>query len=186
MISALMDKVAEHNRELALKDDQIHRLQSLLCQPKIPKDVYDWVCNHYTGKLIFHAKAIGLMETLGPGEVDLPLLCDSLEFLAIEYRNKMVGLIDEAEMNRRCSCKYNRPFIVTPLTEASIEAYPIDYKIKYGVGSNGKLKESLLNLHLSIGNKSENLIRIYFLYDKEKQLVVVGSLPKHLPTLNYK
>ncbi len=26
----------------------------------------------------------------------------------------------------------------------------------------------------------------YQLYDKEQQLIVVGSLPKHLPTLSYR
>lgn len=41
----------------------------------------------------------------------------------------------------------------------------------------------MLDLHLKVGNDSENLLRIYFLYDKEKKLIVVGSLPKHLKTL---
>ncbi|NCB42814.1 MAG: hypothetical protein EOM59_09360 [Clostridia bacterium] len=58
--------------------------------------------------------------------------------------------------------------------------------LKYYIGFTGKPVESPLNLHLSIGNKAENLIRIYFLYDKEKQFIVVGSLPKHLPTVSYK
>lgn len=184
--SELMQINANHNCDLECKEAEIRRLKALLDRPKLPKDVCDWVQRNYAGKMIFHSKAIALMNSVAPGRVDIPVLCDALEFLATEYRDGNIGLIDEAEMRRRCAEKYNRPFTVTPLAEAAIEAYPADYKIKYYMGFTGKPRESLLDLHLSIGNKSENLIRIYFLYDKEKQLIVVGSLPKHLPTLAYK
>lgn len=62
-------------------------------------------------------------------------------------------------------------------------AYPLEYKIKYYKDEKGKTHESILDLHLKSGTGTENLLRIYFLYDKEKQLIVVGSLPKHLKTL---
>ena len=62
-------------------------------------------------------------------------------------------------------------------------AYPLEYKIKYYKDEKGKTHESILDLHLKSGTGAENLLRIYFLYDKEKQLIVVGSLPKHLKTL---
>jgi len=61
--------------------------------------------------------------------------------------------------------------------------YPTEYRIKYYPGPKGKPVESLLNLHLKVGVDPRTLIRIYFLYDKEKQLIVVGSLPKHLKTV---
>lgn len=184
--SQLMEQEAEYNRKLASKDEEILRLRALLLRPKTPKEVCGWVGIHYWDRLIFHPKAAGLMDSVGPGEVDLPVLCDAIEFLATEYRDRLRGLISDEEMNRRCAEKYNRPFTVTPLTGVSTDMYPKEYKIKYYIGYAGKPVESLLDLHLSVGNKADNLIRIYFLYDKDKQLVVVGSLPRHLPTASYK
>jgi hypothetical protein len=140
-----------------------------------------WVEKRFPGKLIFHEKATDLMKKLQPGEADILLICDALEFLAIDYRDELLGRIDEDEMRRRCEQKYKRPFEVTPLRGIAIEKWP-DYKIKYKRGYTGKPVETRLDLHLCVGNDSEYLLRIYFLYDKEEKLIVVGSLPKHLPT----
>ena len=54
----------------------------------------------------------------------------------------------------------------------------------YKIGPKGKPVEVLLDMHLKVGIGKENLIRIYFYYDKEKDLVVVGSLPYHLKSVN--
>ena len=62
--------------------------------------------------------------------------------------------------------------------------YPKEYKVKYGKGPTGKSKEVLLDQHLKVGKDIRNLIRIYFFYDSEKDLVVVGSLPEHLKSVN--
>ena len=40
--------------------------------------------------------------------------------------------------------------------------------------------ESPLDTHLKVGNSTDNLLRIYFLHDDEKHLIVIGSLPRHL------
>ena len=64
--------------------------------------------------------------------------------------------------------------------------YPAEYKIKYFEGYKGKPVESLLDYHLKVGNDAENLLRIYFLFDETKKLIVVGSLPEHLKTSSYK
>ena len=45
--------------------------------------------------------------------------------------------------------------------------------------------ETVLDLHLKVGNSPGNLLRIYFLYDDVRNLVVVGSLPKHLKIKSY-
>ena len=46
------------------------------------------------------------------------------------------------------------------------------------------LKEAALGRasdeHLKVGKTAGNLIRIYFLYDDERKVIVVGSLPHHL------
>jgi len=176
----------KHLMELAAKDREIERLQALLERPERPCDVADWVERHFAGKLIFHQRARDKMEAVAPGKVDMPLLCNALEFLAVDYRDFLVGLIDDEEMYDRCTRKYGRPFEVVSVGEVSPKRYPGEYKIKYFIGRKGKPVESLLNYHLRVGNDNERLLRIYFLFDREKKLIVVGSLPEHLPTVSFK
>jgi len=125
------------------------------------------------------------MEDLKSDEVDMELLGGALEFLAEEYRCRVLGEMTEDEMNTACSRKYGRPFEVAAQKSGSVDAYPGDYKIKYFLGKDGKRHESALDRHLRVGNDAEKLLRIYFLFDSEKQLIVVGSLPKHLKTLTF-
>ena len=89
-------------------------------------------------------------------------------------------------MLTRCSEKYGRPFEVTPVGSTTIEFTPSQYKIKYFLNARGKPAESPLNFHLRVGNDPENLLRIYFLHDDEKKLIVVGSLPGHLRAVTIK
>lgn len=176
----------QHLAELANKDQEIFRLQALLDRPGRPELVCDWVESHYADRMIFHTRAQDEMKKVAAGELDLQLLCDALEFLATDYRDELLGLIDDIELQRRCAWKYNRPFEVTPVKGVSMEAYPKNYKIKYETGYKGKPIESPLDLHLKVGNQANHLIRIYFLYDKEKKLIVVGSLPWHMKTVGYR
>ena len=186
-ISEECERITEKlNKTIAEKETEIEWLRSLDCRPELPCEVSEWIEERFAGKLIFHQKAKDLISSVEPGDVDIRMLCDALDFLATDYRSSLLGEIADDELGLRCSKKYGRPFEVVPLTGLSIDAYPSEYKIKYYIGYTGKPVESPLDLHLRVGVSSENLIRIYFLYDKEKKLIVVGSLPKHLKTLSYK
>ena len=134
---------------------------------------------------MLHSKAIRLLKAESNSDVDLYTLCCALEYLANEYRDFKMNQYNEIELNRRCQRKYGRPFEITRIADATTSKYPVDYKIKYGKSVKGKSQESVLNLHLKIGTDAERLIRIYFLWDAEENLIVVGSLPAHLPTINY-
>ncbi len=175
-----------HLAELADKDEEIGRLNARLVRPARPDQVWDWAERHFADRMIFHGRAQDEMKKVSAGSLDLQLLCDALEFLATDYRDELLGRIDDIEMQRRCARKYNRPFEVTPVKGVSMEAYPKNYKIKYFEGHKRKPIESPLNLHLKVGNQADHLLRIYFLYDKEKQLIVVGSLPWHMKTVGYR
>ena len=177
---------AEMERRLEEKDREIARLQALLDRPKDLTGVVPWAERYLGEGLFFHQRAKKELESVAPGEVDLGLLCDALEYLATDYRDELLGLIDEDECRNRASKKYNRGFDVKKLTGISIEMYPTDYKIKYYKGHLGKPIDSVLDLHLRVGHTNENLLRIYFLYDKEQKRLVIGSLPRHLSTMSYK
>ena len=174
------------NGELNTLREENHKLKTQiekLCRPIKTMEIPKWVEDSFSGRLIFHEKAVTLIENTPTSEVDMALLCDALEFLAKEYRDELTGIISEDQRNALCSKRYDRPFTVTPITGMTPNAYPLEYKIKYYKDEKGKTHESILDLHLKSGTGTENLLRIYFLYDKEKQLIVVGSLPKHLKTL---
>lgn len=164
---------------------KIDRKQALLERPNHPNKVADWVKSSFEGKLILHQRAKEMMQNIAPSSVDLGLLCDSLEFLAIDYREKRLGLINEEQMMLRCVEKYKHRMEVVPNSICTIDAYPRDYKINYCLRNDGKLEKVPLNLHLRFGRDSDYCVRIYFLFDKEKGLIVVGSLPNHLHTVSH-
>ena len=178
-----IEELAEKVNLLREENEALRIQVRKLCAPTKPSQLAQWIEEQFSGRLIFHSKAVALIENTPAAEVDMKLLCDALEFLATEYRNELIGEITEEERNLLCSKRYGRPFTVTPIKGMSPQAYSAEYKIKYYENEKGKKYESVLDLHLKVGNDSENLLRIYFLYDKEKKLIVVGSLPKHLKTL---
>ena len=172
--------------ELEVGRNEILRLRNLKTRPLRPTEVADWVAAQFKNRLILHQRACNEMSAVEPNEINLELLCNALEYLATDYRDNLLGIIDTTEMKRRCDQKYERSFEVTPVNGVSVEKYSREYKIKYGSGFKGKPVECLLNLHLKVGIEKTKLVRIYFLYDTALKLIVVGSLPDHLPTVSYK
>lgn len=174
----------EFRKKIEELEKENNRKDQLLDRPKKIEDIPKWAEKYLEGKLIFHERAADLITKVKSDKIDIELLCDAIEFLAIEYRDERLKLISEEEKNSLCNKKYNRPFTITPSGKKSIEDYPKEYKIKYKIGPKGKPVEVPLDMHLKVGIGKENLIRIYFYYDKEKDLVVVGSLPYHLKAVN--
>ena len=168
------------------KDDEIAYLKRKLGQPKDHIEIANWVKANFGGKLLLHQKAENLLTDKNARSVDLELICDALDFLATDYWDRRYANCTTDEMNTRCSRKYGRPFEVKPVGDTTIEYTPVDYKIKYFIGAKGKPVESALNFHLCVGNAPENLLRIYFLHDDDKKLIVVGSLPRHLKAVKIK
>lgn len=174
------------DEEIKKLNNKISRMNHLLDRPTKTENIPEWVEKQFNDKLIFHNRAIDEISKTPTNEVDMDLLCDAIEYLANEYRDERIGLISEQESNDICSDWYNRCFKATPTGDKSIEYYSKKYKVKYGKGQTGKSKEVLLDQHLKVGNDSKNMLRIYFFYDNEKNLVVVGSLPKHLNSVHKK
>lgn len=168
-----------HNAVDSMKA-RMEYLESLSKRPKTPQEIPDWVENRFSGRLEFHQKAVRLIQDVNANDIDMQLLCDAIEYLAMEYRDLKAGIIKWDDVARKCSEKYGRPFEVTGCGDTAIEMYSNQYKIKYKIGYKGKPVETPLNEHLKVGKTAGNLIRIYFLYDDERKVIVVGSLPYHL------
>lgn len=186
VLRQLDDAEQKHKEMLKVKDEEIKRYEALLNRPQRPDGVIEWVEKYLSGKLILHERAKDMMRKITPEKVNLPLVCDALEHLATDFRDELRGNINEDERRLRSSKKYNRNFEIVLTRGPAVGMYPKEYKIKYKIGYKGKPVESLLDYHLKVGNDSANLLRIYFLYDEDKELIVVGSLPEHLSTSSYK
>lgn len=155
-------------------------LRRKLSQPKEHSQISSWVETTFPNRLMLHPRAVALLEDRSARSVNVQLICDALDFLATDYWDCRYRRISGEERDIRCSEKYGRPFEVKRTGASTIEFTPAEYKVKYFPGAKGKPVESALDYHLRVGNDPENLLRIYFLHDDQKQLIVVGSLPRHL------
>ena len=173
-------------RFLADKDEDIAYLKRKLSQPTDHSQIAAWVEHNFAGRLILHPKAKALLEDKSARSISVELICDALDFLATDYWDRRYARITTEEVNNRCSEKYGRPFEVKPTGKTTIEFTPSEYKIKYYANAQGRVVDSDLDYHLGVGNDPENLLRIYFLHDDEKKLIVVGSLPHHLRAVTIK
>ena len=179
---AFQKKLVQAKKREELLTDQIQFLESLRTRPKVPKDIPAWVSERFAGRLVLHYRAEKMLQSLSSNETDTQLLCDALEYLAMEYRDQKAGLLSRDEADMACARKYNRPFVVAPSGDASIQMFPEDYMVPYASEKKNQPQKRALNWHLKIGNTTENLLRIYYFFDDTKKVVVVGSLPSHLRT----
>lgn len=177
---------ALHSR-ITARDQAIEFYRRKLDQPKEHSGIASWVKKYFNGRLLLHPKAVGLLAEKSAQSVDVGLICDALDFLATDYWDNRYLRIPDHEMYGRCSEKYGRRFEIKPTGENTINFTPGQYKIKYYDNPRtGKPVESALDYHLRVGSDPENLLRIYFLHDDGKRLIVVGSLPRHLKTVTIK
>ena len=177
---------AGHLGDLAEKDAEIAFLKRKLGQPTAHAEIAAWVEATFPDRLYLHPRAVDLLKQKSAQSVDCGLICDALDFLATDHMDCRYRIIDEDEMNKRSSEKYGRPFEIKPTGTNTIEYTPGEYKIKYQMGGTDKARENPLKYHLRVGNHTETLLRIYFLYDDERKRLVVGSLPHHLTAITIK
>ena len=180
--SAERDKLQS---EINAHKETIEFLRRRYDQPKDYDGVKAWVEEHFSDRLYLHPKAVSRLLTKSNQCADVSLVCDALDYLATDYWEQRYEQLPKEIALTRCGEKYGRPFDVTPVGQITIDFTPGEYKIKYFKNAQGKETDSDLNYHLRVGNDSENLLRIYFLHDDDKKLIVIGSLPDHLRTVMF-
>ena len=169
-----------HQARLDALSEDIAYLRRKLSQPRDHASVAEWVRQTFPDRLVLHPHAQELLAEKSAKIADVGLICDALDFLATDYWSRRYAGLSAEEMNTRCSEKYGRPFVVTPVGEATIGAFPELYKIRYGGA------DLSLTTHLRVGNDVEYLLRVYFLHDDKRKLIVVGSLPRHLKVVSFR
>ena len=148
--------------------------------PDLPK----WVDSYFADRLFLPARAVRAIKDAV--FEDIALVYKALKLLAESYwpmkanpepdlRQTLSN--DWEEGLKRLQLDYN-PHAITPNRLGEFrEAYTIKYRI-------GQSSRQVLGPHLKFGSAKDDryCMRIYFLWDDDRQLVVVGHLPAHLET----
>ena len=107
------------------------------------------------------------------------LVYQCLNLLATSYYEYRLGMIDREEFNTQCrqvDAGLDESAAITDV-RAGLEGK--EYQVTY----QGKSRKLERHLRKGGGGKDpRNQLRIYFFWDDEKQLVVIGYLPGHLDT----
>ena len=117
---------------------------------------------------------------------DVRLACESLKLLAEAYWDMRVNHDPDLRQSlsqaweegiKTLRLEYNSQSIAPNRLGEFRSTYTIDYRI-------GQSSQQLLGPHLKYGTTKDDrfCMRIYFLWDDDRQLVVIGSLPAHLET----
>jgi hypothetical protein len=143
------------------------------------ESVPDWVRARLSRRLLLLTRAV--RELRSADFEDVPLLCDALRLLAQDYYDMHVGKLRVAEFTDRARTLGLTWGQSTDETQAGRygEAYYVQYPLQQGRG-----RRTFLQQHLRKGTsfESRHCLRIYFFWGEEDQKVIVGSLPRHLPS----
>lgn len=175
----------KHKQELADQNAYIDFLKRRNERPRTKKELVDWLAKTQFEHMLIHKKAMQTLEAANLTQERVEFIYDALDYMATDFWENRYGFLSSEDLNILAGKKYGRGFTITPCMGSSIEVYPEQYKISYFKDEKGVAKPSDLNFHLKVGNKSEHMVRIYFLFDDVKKLIVVGSMPDHLSTVTF-
>lgn len=148
--------------------------------PATLDDLRNWVTRELKDKLMLHPRA--LRGASKSRFADIQLIYRSLLLLGIQYRDRKLW---GDGGGRRLAFETTLNGLGVELNEAIDESaagqYGDMYYVAYPIGSE---KKRLLSHHVKKGSDRDQqfCLRIYFFWDQETGLVIVGWLPSHLDT----
>lgn len=184
MMAALDDAKGQRNKLLSLQhyiERQRYEIRMLRngAREAVPlgetyEGIPDWIERYFPDRLFLHPRAQRALKNAK--FEDVPLVYRCLQLLAEDYYAYAIGLSSWEEFINRC--RQVDPSINegTSITDTNAGLYGDDYFVFYG-GERRKLAR-----HLRKGNSRDPLycLRIYFFFDTENSVIVIGSLPGHL------
>jgi hypothetical protein len=150
---------------------------------RIPADyesLEEW-CNAYlSGRLILLSRAAraarkAMFE-------DVALVYRSMLLLAFEYRNLCIAATDDRQAAKASFDSKLQALHLDmrgAISKERVGEFESEYMVDYTIGQSPR---QLLEWHLTKGNDKDErrCLRIYFFWDPEMRVVVVGHLPSHL------
>lgn len=141
-------------------------------------EMADWVQDELVGRVMLHPRAVNQLKDAD--FEDPELVAKTLLLLANEYHAFRTGGMLKDQFVACCQKLHPSMEYARSISGTQAGSFDNLYHVAYPVGSLNSKR--LLKWHLRVGNAREakRCMRIYFFWDKESQLVVVGSLPAHL------
>lgn len=134
----------------------------------------DWINTYFPGKLVLHERAFRLLKR---AEYEDPeLVFKALKLLGTTYYQMRMGDVTRQEFDQQCAelgIDESESISKTAAGELGDE-YFVTYR-----GSKRKLDR---HLRKGVARDARQCMRIYFFWDEEEEVIVIGSLPKHLET----
>lgn len=143
-------------------------------RPKRYVDIPDWVAEQYPERLLLLRRA---ERNLKKADFeDFELVLSALELLANEYWEMRVNGTDEHRRTFEQRCAELELGLSRSITQHRAGEFKEQYTVSY------KGERRLLESHLTKGSAKETryTLRIYFFWDDEDQVCVIGHLPDHL------
>ena len=155
---------ARHQMRLAVNDQRTRDYLS--------GDVCKWIENSFPEEIIVAPRAVSEMRKYS-GALDIFSLCDGIAYLAeyARYRQQKLSA-DELEL----FAEYGG-WDIQGCGKEALKMFRTEYTVTVGG------KQYILDQHIKHGNKSKDLIRIYFCWDAELGKIIIGSMPEHLATV---
>lgn len=141
-------------------------------------DMPEWADRHFTGRLTLHPRA--LQGIKNATYTDVGTVYKSLQLLADSYRNTRLGHPDSTKRWEEGLATLGLRFSGSITKERAGEQGET-YFVRYPMGTSPR---RFLEYHLRKGSTKDDryCMGIYFFWDEDRQVVVVGWLPSHLDT----
>ena len=174
------EELEQKNRELAEKDEEIAFLHRTLDRPDSMSGVVEWAEKYFSDHMVFDGNLRSRLNDSQFRSYDPAVSCAALDYLANEIWEVRFRGLSRDEAQKRCSWKFGMNFDISPVDEVTYNDRR--YSNEYHISCNGVSVP--LNWHLKHGH-GETMLRIYYYIDTENELIVIGSMPKHLSTLTF-
>ena len=140
-------------------------------------DIGDWIAKYYPDRLKLHSRAARSLKTACYENVSLVFKC--LKLLATHYYDYRMGSISYEQFIATCKAIDSGLEERGAITDVAAGMQGDEYYVQY----QGKKRK--LEHHLVKGNSKDQryCLRIYFFWDDQEQIVVIGDLPYHLDTV---
>ncbi|MER8747742.1 hypothetical protein NKH57_00400 [Mesorhizobium sp. M1050] len=141
-------------------------------RPTTYDDVSPWVEENFSGKLVLHPRAKKALKNAA--YEDVGVVCETLSLLANEYRKVCLGEMRKEEFDGIISNKH------LDMSGSISEERAREFGEEYFISWRGK--KIFLHGHIEKGKSRDEryCLRVYFLWEPEDSLIVVGWLPSHL------
>ena len=177
----LRQRIGRLTAQISVLRTQLQQCSGQPMEQTVPEDgsyadIEEWIERYYPDRLFLHPRAARSLKSAAYENVKLVYQC--LKLLASSYYDYCTGQSTYERFTAACKQVDAGLAESGAITDASAGMQGDSYYLQY------KGKKRKLERHLTKGNSKDRryCLRIYFFWDDQDQVVVIGDLPHHLDT----